>query len=62
MELKDAMCIVGTTGDIEQANTNEDTAQQDAFLNMDMYRIEQVVRNLVTNAVGTLLFSSTSDR
>ena len=37
-------------GDIEQgpALAND----QDAFLNVDMYRVDQVVRNLVTNAVG----------
>ena len=44
-------------GDIEQgpALALDEPIQQDAFLNVDMYRVDQVVRNLVTNAVGMCL-------
>ena len=41
-------------GDIEQGSAlaADLAAQQDAYLNVDIYRMDQVVRNLVTNAVG----------
>ena len=59
------MRILVVYGDIEQGSTvtsvADRAAQQDAYLKMDMYRIEQVVRNLVTNAVNnvpTIFFHS----
>ena len=43
-------------GDVEQgsslATADHLAVQQDAYLNVDIYRIDQVVRNLVTNAVS----------
>ena len=41
-------------GDIEQGSAlaADLAARQDAYLNVDIYRMDQVVRNLVTNAVG----------
>lgn len=32
-------------------------AQREAYLHIDIYRIDQVIRNLITNAVGQWLFS-----
>ena len=49
------MCVLVAVGDIEQGSAADRAAQRDAFLNVDIYRIEQVVRNLVTNAVGILV-------
>ena len=46
--------LLYAAGDIEQGSalTSDLPVQQDAYLNVDMYRVDQVVRNLVTNAVG----------
>ena len=45
------LCVAG---DIELGSTlaTNQAVQPDAYLNVDMYRMDQVVRNLVTNAVG----------
>jgi hypothetical protein len=51
------MCVLCCdAGDVEQGSTlfnaTDRIMQQDAYLKVDIYRIEQVVRNLVTNAVS----------
>ena len=37
--------------DIEEANSTEQLSVRDAVLHVDMYKVDQVIRNLVTNAV-----------
>ena len=44
--------IILLGGDIETGgNIQSISALKDVFLNIDFYKVEQVVRNLVTNAV-----------
>ena len=52
------MNYVAKLGDIEEAVGNCSNLlvpPSSAFLNVDPYKIEQVIRNLITNAVSVLI-------
>ena len=53
------MCVLCYAGDVDQGSTlfnaTDRVMQPDAYLKVDIYRIEQVVRNLVTKAVSNCI-------
>lgn len=44
--------------DIEEASSTEQLSVRDAVLHVDMYKVDQVIRNLITNAVKVFYFFS----